>query len=837
MLSTLQNRICPSCGFIFEDLPGITQCAKCSAPFLELKLPEITLPELPCKNCGVHKTSKINCLQGVGPMPTPIMIIGEAPGSTEEVQGVPFVGKAGKILDELLLKIGIARSDVFLDNVFKCRPPEHKSPTGVQVKKCLPHLEATLRRVKPKVIIALGGTALRALTDIDGIMGWRGNVLYSRYYDCYIVPTYHPSVIYRDLHPLPFEERRASYYKYHLTLADFQLALNLLSSPLPKPIAGDYKTITDPKEAIDCLQGFNNPNNDVAVDIETTGLNFQTDKIIGISLSNKSFFGRYLVWTCFDDPSASDALKMFLASDSKKILQNAKFDQKFLMFNGYPIQNVHFDTKLADVLVDENRSHSLKDMAYLYTDTGGYERGAKPSKVKNKDFWGDVPIETLGNYACTDADVTYRLYVRLKKEIDSQGLQFVFHNVVMPFLQVLVAVEYRGIGVDKGFLGNLKTLYAQKLQAMENRAKLFAGDPNININSGKQLSELLFTKLNLISTKKTKKTKSPSTDSEALEQLKDQHPIVPLILEYKDIKKLMSTYVEGLEDFISPVDGRVHTNYNQDGTVSGRISSSTPNLQNIPRQSEIKKIFVAPPDFYFANFDFSQIELRIMANYSGDANLIEAYKRGDDIHAFIAGQCFGDTFIKADPATKKELRNAAKKTSFGLIYGIGYKKLAKQINFSEEDSKKFMEVYFNKYRGVKTWMDRQRLLVVRDKCVKNVFGRLRRLPEINSDAFEERGYAERVAMNSPIQSTASDICLMAMVRIYNLLKNYRSKIVGQVHDSIMFEIHKDEVNLIPQIKAEMERPVDEITVPLVADVEVMDRWGGNKIEWEILISK
>ena len=439
----------------------------------------------------------------------------------------------------------------------------------------------------------------------------------------------------------------------------------------------------------------------------------------------------------------------------------------------------------------------------------------------------DLSHEAVCNYACEDADITLQLKEVLEKELKENGAERLFYDIEMPLVPVLAYMERNGVCVDTEALKETSRHFTARMKQIEEEVHQMAG-MEFNISSPKQVGEVLFDKLKI--TDKAKKTKTGQyvTSEEVLESLKNKHQIVEKILDYRGLKKLLSTYIDALPQLINPRTGKIHTSFNQTVTATGRLSSSNPNLQNIPIRNEdgkeIRKAFIPEEGCEFFSADYSQIELRIMAHLSGDKNMIEAFQEGDDIHASTASKVYK---IGLDEDTREQ-RSKAKTANFGIIYGISVFGLAERMNVPRSEAKELIEGYFKTYPQVKEYMDMSIAKARENGYIETIFGRKRFLPDISSHNAVVRGYAERNAINAPIQGSAADIIKVAMINIYRRFKDedIRSKMILQVHDELNFSVYPEEKEKVQHIVIEEMEKAYAMQVPLRADCG----WGKNWLE-------
>jgi DNA polymerase-1 len=512
--------------------------------------------------------------------------------------------------------------------------------------------------------------------------------------------------------------------------------------------------------------------------------------------------------------------------DTEKIAHNLKYDLQILLNHGIEVKGKTFDTMIASYLLNpENRQHNLD--ALSFSELNWEKISSKELLNKSLNF-RDVNVEKLSIYSCEDADCTFKLKTIFEKKLKKNKLEKIFKEIEIPLIEILAHMEKNGISLDKNFLDNLGNYVNEQIKKIEKEIFKEA-QTEFNINSTKQLKEILFEKLEL-NTKGIKKTKTGfSTSNEELEKLKNLHPIITFIQQYRELSKLKSTYIDSLPKLINQNTERIHTSFNQTITTTGRLSSSDPNLQNIPTRTElgqkIRQAFVAPSDWELLSIDYSQIELRVMAHLSGDKKLIEAFKKGQDIHNFTAASINN---LKIDEVSEK-LRYQAKATNFGILYGQGPHGLSQTAGIQYQDARNFIEKYFQVYSGVKKYTQNLIKEAEKNGYVETLFGRKRHLPEINSTEVMKKKSAERMAINTPIQGTAADILKLAMIKIYQEIKNEDNiKMLLQVHDELIFEIKQNKIEYYYQKIKNIMESIVKLKIPLIAEGKIGKNWGEMK---------
>ena len=575
-----------------------------------------------------------------------------------------------------------------------------------------------------------------------------------------------------------------------------------------------------------------------AFDIETTSLDCLSGELVGISFSFKPGEAYYIALNSFknkkDQTEILKKLKPILENDKVlKIGQNLKFDLSFLTQAGIDFSSNYFDTMIASYLLNPgSRAHSLDKLAFSEF---GYEMMPIVELIgkKGKDQLtiDQVDIDKVSWYACEDADYTYQLYLNFKDELKTKKCQELFTKIEMPLMPVLLEMEQNGVKINSEFLNKKSVGIKKKIKTISAEIYEHAGK-EFNIASPKQLKEILFEELYIpVDNIKVGKT-GFSTGAAELEKIKDNHPIVPLILQYRELAKIDNTYLESLPKLVSDKDSRVHTSFNQTVTATGRLSSTDPNLQNIPTRTElgkeVRKGFIAETGYEILNADYSQVELRIVASISEDKTMIEAFKKGLDIHTQTAA-----AINDLDPEeVTKDVRRTAKAVNFGIIYGMGAFGLAQGANITQFEAKDFIDKYLETYKGIKKYMDVTKKFAVTEGYVETLFKRRRYLPEINSGMAQVRRAAERMAINAPIQGTAADIMKIAMIEVSRILKEKFKptdyKLIIQVHDSLMIETKKEKTKAIAKIVKQVMENVVKLKVPIVVDIEAGKSWGDLK---------
>lgn len=595
-------------------------------------------------------------------------------------------------------------------------------------------------------------------------------------------------------------------------------------------VAHTYKLVEDEEEMRALSQKFLSAKT-LSLDTETTGTDAMTAELVGLSFAVEEFEAYYIPVP----PEREEAQKIvdifkpaYENPSSLKTGQNIKYDMLVLAHYGVDIKGKMFDTMVAHYVLQPELPHNMDALAeqYLGYSTIKIEELIGPKGKKQKNM-RDLPPGDVYEYACEDADVTLRLKNALHDELVRNDAIQLFEEVEMPLVRVLAAMELTGVRIDTETLRETSELFTLRMNKLEEEVFALAGE-SFNLSSPKQVGEILFDKLKIDERAKRTKTGQYVTSEEVLEKLRPRHEIVDRILNYRGLKKLTSTYVDSLPTLINPSTGKIHTSFNQTVTSTGRLSSSNPNLQNIPVRGddgkEIRKAFIPEPGCTFFSADYSQIELRIMAHLSGDKHMIEAFLEGDDIHASTAAKIYH----KPIADVTRDERRKAKTANFGIIYGISVFGLAERLNVPRSEARELIDGYFATYPRVREYMDESIERARRQGYIETLLRRRRYLPDINSRNAIVRGYAERNAINAPIQGSAADIIKIAMVRIYNrfISENLRSTMMLQVHDELNFSVVPEEREIVEQIVIHEMENAYSLSVPLKADCG----WGANWLE-------
>lgn len=563
-------------------------------------------------------------------------------------------------------------------------------------------------------------------------------------------------------------------------------------------------------------------------DTETTGFDLFRDRIVGLSLAVRPNEAWYVPFDPATTAEYAEVIRPLFADESiAKIGQNIKFDLMVLRRIGVEVAGRLYDTMILDYLIDPESRHNMDTLAMRYLNYRPVSITTLIGKGTRQLTMDRVPLDRIAEYAAEDADVTLRLKQALWPRVEELGLSGLYLEIEEPMIGVLADIEMAGVRIDTAALADYAVELNRKLAALEEEIRRLADEPTLNINSARQLGEVLFAKMRITDKPKMTRTKQYSTDEEYLQSFAHKYEIVDRILEYRGVKKLLSTYVEALPQLVNPVTGKIHTSFNQAVTATGRLSSTNPNLQNIPIRDElgrrIREAFIpSDEDHLLLSADYSQVELRLMAHLSEDEGLIAAFEEGRDIHAATAARLFGKSLSEV---TSDE-RRKAKTANFGIIYGISAFGLSQRLDIPRKEAKEIIDGYFASYPKVKEYMERVVEQARRDGYVSTIFGRRRYLNDISSHNAVARGLAERNAINAPIQGSAADIMKLAMIRVHRRFRQeqIRSKVILQVHDELVVDMLREEQERVVAIVSEEMEAAASLRVRLVAECGVGRNW-------------
>lgn len=822
-------------------------------------------PDRNCTLCRLHQDAKTVCLLGKGPKRCDVMVIGEAPGKEEDEQGVPFVGKSGRMLREMLEDAGLDPEECFITNAVSCRPPENRQPTKGEIKKCKQWLDYQIAIVKPKFVLLLGNTPLQSITGKEGITRRRGRPFEQD--GIIFLPAFHPAFILRDETQRVFLEKDLKTFASIVKEGEIPREENVV----PRVVL----TWDDVDEMIAAMKGT------ISCDLETTCLYpWQKYNAKGESApANITFTGIGTSKGEFSIPHPAMEGSPWSEEDIDEILgrieerlrhcfvvwHNGKFDCLWLWVKyGREWRHfLHFDTMLAHYALDENSRHGLKELAQRFC-------GAPDWDIDKDDKRGNTSIEKLALYHGHDLYYTRMLFKVFTKMLrQDEQIEAVFDHILMPMARMFTAIEYDGVHVDIEKFDDAEELLTKELATSEEELKKYG---NINWGSTKQLSNLLYNELGLEPMEFTK-TGNPSCSESAINQI--DHPCTSALRAFKKAKQQKSFFIEGWKPFLHKrrVNGSdhyfLHPSFKLHGTVTGRPSCENPNLQQVPRDPRIRSLISAPPGWTLVEFDLSQIELRIAAELANETTLLNVFATGGDAHWLTAmreierSDAYPELVVKtgkalakknkisyseaievlleagADAAAEvdkewKELRKKAKAVNFGYLYGMWWKKFKMYardnygVEVTDEQAEDSRKAFFSLYPKFETWHKRQRNFARRNGYVRSLSGRKRRLPKamLAEDCMERRE-AERQAINSPVQSFASELNLMSAIQITEEYDRSVLRLCGTVHDAILAYIRNDKVleigNRLLQI---MRRPAlmdvlgIELNVPIEAEAKV-----------------
>lgn len=823
-----------------------------------------------CKLCPLHKGAANRCVWGEGPSDAEVMVIGEAPGRTEDERNRPFIGQSGQLIRSELAKAGI--TDYYITNVVKCRPPDNRTPTSEEIKTCLQYLNQEVSSVGPKYIIALGAPAAKAvlrkskITQDHGKLVPKGNAIG--------MPVYHPAYVLRNMGRFLPAMRN-----------DLKRLRRAMDGELEEDVDVKWKVVTA-KTLKWFLKEFKEAE-DFSFDVETSSLNWfdpeQTIRCLGVGLPKRS-------WVIpLDMPTSPYEGALWKAKPLIKLLaqlargktatgQNAKFDNHWLNVKFGVQFYLDFDVMLAHHLIDENQAHDLEYLARIELDAPEYD--IPTAEKKGGKLHTEDGRQRFFEYNCKDTWYTLRLYWKFRKHLkDERNLWRLFYRLVMPAARALQEIEEVGLTLDLEKYAqvekDVKRQLAEQLEKLQQRAEEYGG--RINWNAPGQVAKLLYDRIGIECKVFTDKG-NPSTGEEALLEIKGSHEVADELIKYRELERFVSTYLDGWKEFT--VDGQLYLSYKLHGTVTGRYSSR---LHSVPRDGTIRNLVIAPPGWKFAQADLSQAELRIAAELSGDLELANCFRPGGvDVHwrtmlhtvgTGASGEYhklaietakkflkntglhlklseslevllkFGHEAAIALDKAWKEARKRGKSINFGFVYGMYEKKFIETCKLKYgyeptfEEASAFRQAYFELYPGIIRWHERQKKLVRLDGYVTNMFGRVRRLPEIFSSDKGKRMEAERQSINSPVQGVIGDWKAAAMVEIHETIDRDKLKIVGEHHDALLMIVRdgcEDEV--LPKVRKIMRKPAlletfkVKMRVPMESEIEVGPWGAGVKYE-------
>ena len=779
-----------------------------------------------CKECILHKTAEYVCLTGYGKVPSDIMIIGEAPSHREDDSGKPFVGKIGKILDIILESIGITRDDIYITNVVHCRPPDNRTPKMDEMKACREFLLEEIRTIQPTTIIVLGNIALKGLykSNLMSISRERGKVLQFRYQNkkgikivSKVIPTYHPGAAARN-----------KYYA-NIIYEDIVNGLNRKAA-IDVREKEEYKLVSknNREEVYNRLYKANT----ITLDVETTGLDFmdKMKELVCVGMSDGP--GRGFIWPLTDNNI--ERWKKILSNKELVINHNIKFDLEWLWRYGIHCKAKVFDTLIAKHLLDENcPDKDLKTLARVeegMQDLSNAERiMAKHRKEETKPTW-----EEWVRYNGGDVDAPFRLFNRYKPLLEKEELSDLMHRE-MKILKTLVRIETFGFQIDKEIHSRLTVEYEQRIHQQYTNVRKLVGD--INLSSTPQLAELLYENLGLPVLHRTD-NKEPSTSEDTLLELlelsnieKFKRQVLKEIMSHRKLSKLYNTYLIGIiKKNQLAWDNKLHCNFKLAGTKTGRLSCAEPNLQNIPREGDIKEMFISSfKNGVIIKCDYSQVELRLLAHYANDKRLIRAFKEGRDIHRETTAKCLHKPYEKV---TEEERKIIGKRVNFGIIYQISAGGLGSKIGCTTNKAQSYIDNWFHEFYQSREWMDFKRQEIIKTGRSRSFTGRIRRFYGVDPSTSEGRE-AIRQGINSPIQGGAGDITKYNMWRLDMKLKKegFKSRVICNVHDEIDIDTHPEEVkDVIKLARPLLVEPPIPLRVPLEVEIMVGKNWSKSAMQ-------
>ena len=763
-----------------------------------------------------------------------VLLIGEAPAREEMEGDRNFIGASGRLLTRYLRAVRHHRRDVHIGNIIRCKLPDNLSRTqkdSLIVKLSRPCGRYVLwdaLKLKPKIIVLLGKPATHYFVKgKPSIVSVRGRIFYSELAKTHIICTYHPAAVMRDW----------SYEK--LIIRDLEKAFAFIDNPDVSIKPTQYKIARDLEESLSICEYLRNQD-EIVFDVETNALDWNTPEgeVLSWGFSSKPFTGITIPFTSIHSTPLTkkgqikliaEGIKPLLESSNKKIGQNIGFDCHWALNYGINVDNISFDTMLAHHLIDENMPLNLDTLADFYTDMGTYADELYAHLPNKKTSYNVVPDEVLWNYGAKDCDAEFRIKEIFEEKLDQEGVRWVFKNISVPMISVINRIERRGVYVDRNGFEKADAEAGKELNHLRNEMLAYSGmGEDFNPNSTQQIQKILFEALKLAPGRKIKT--GYSTDDKVLEQLEGQHKFVDLLRLYRKVAKFKGTYLDGTKEGkeaglmrrIGP-DGRIHTSYKIPGTGTGRLSSSDPNLQNVPRGDTFRPLFKAAPGYKFVIADFERGELYAAAHLSRDSQLKKALQQ--DVHKLLAAKMFNK---RPEDVTKEE-RIDAKTVIFGIQYGRGPDSIAKQLKISRHEAVKYIVQFFDSYPQLEAWIKRQHEQTKRYGFVRDLFGRKRHLYGIfsvqNTYVF---GEMLRQAQNMPVQGSLADAGHLATIEFDNRLQeeNLDAGLVLLIHDEIVVESRED---LVPQvstlIKDCFEKPRKGLQIPV--EILVGDNWGAK----------
>jgi len=764
-----------------------------------------------CHACSLHETCS-GPVDGEGPKDASILLLAEAPGEVENDIGRPLIGDSGTLLRQQLREVGIPPETIWLDNIVHCRPPNNRTPYSDEIKSCLPHIQAVINKHQPKLIILCGATALHAflpkekLKSCHGVSIVRGDITY--------FPIYHPAA---GLH---------SPQNYSYFINDIQALGRFLVQGMAKEQGEKHyiKVSITNRKFVNRLQRKYEGSSVVAFDFETETLDITNPSIVGVSICNKDNVAYFIYGSSSrqDQNNIIRFLKPIVTNPNIiKLAHNLKYETSILLHHGVRVVNGK-DTMIAAFLLNNKPgSLGLKSLARRYLGVEPTELEDLMGKGKKSIPIRDIPIKELTNYSCADADNTFQLYHLLYPQVVEQGMVELFDDIECPLVSVLADMEYHGIKVDTAILERLREPWSKRRAELKQQIEGMVDHP-FNINSTKQLGEVLFGELGLPVISLTGKKKQPAISDEVMQQLKDRHPIIPLLIEHSDLRTRIRTFIDGLTKAVNPRTGMVHTSFNQTIVPTGRLSSSSPNLQNQPARDEeaktIRSAFVPrEPGWVILKADFKGQELRLLAHFSQDERLLHAYRNGGDVHK--------DIMIKAGVN-----KDVAKIINFGIIYGITEYGLSNTLGTDVKTARQFISDYLDLYPGVVRWREQVWEEAEELGYVTTITGQRRWIPEIQSTNPKIREAGRKYAVNTIVQGSGAALTKIAMLQInkQTVAKGLQARLLLQVHDEIDSEVKHNDLMPFARIVRDCMVNAIPLSVPLEVELSWGPSWGETK---------
>ena len=776
-----------------------------------------------CKACSCNIRSPI---PSRGAIPANIMVIGDKPSPSDARHNSCFAGKAGYYLDKLLETGGVSLDTVYYTHLHKCTTPDNKAPKKRDLGFCMSDFKKELSHINPKFILLCGApTAQAFLGQPVKVSDYHGRLFKHEGRICMVV--YSPAIAL-------IKDQRRKTQELNNDIGRFCRAV--LHGGIPREMGLNLTVVNSPKQLDHMLKILDESTCRVSLDIETTSLSPWSGDIISLGLGLNN--GEFVIpithsegyWAQRPQEIESMMERIGKVLSTKKIIaHNGKFDLLWCQVKYKWRLYLAHDTMMMSYMLDENTPNGLK---YLATALLGAPEYDIPLSKKQ----GEVQLGVLAEYNALDVYYTRQLCNLFMKQIkEDPALKRFYHQVIMPAVRAFIDIEFHGVYLDVSQLETVNCYISKQLAEVQ--SKLERRKPGVNWSSPKQVAEFLFKDLGLNPLEYTA-SGSYSTSESVLQRLATRSDAVRDLLEYRRLSKMMSGFISSWQKKV--IDSRLHPSFKLHGTVTGRLSCSEPNLQQVPRDPQLRSLISAPQGWTLVEADFSQVELRVAAMLSGDKAMLNAFNTGEDIHTKTAVMISGMDPHKLTGFELKEWRKKAKAINFGFLYGMGARKFQEYardkygIDFTEDESRKIRDKYFATYSGLPKWYERQYRVARLNGYIRNPAGRLRRLPDIKSPHNDLRAAAERQAINSAVQGFASDLTLMSLVEVHNTFPHDELHVIGSVHDAILFEVRNDKLlDYVPRVKTIMENPTIlatlgvKLTVPIRADISI-GNWGNGK---------